>query len=130
MFDELDGAESRCNDIKKEIESYYLKTCEVYNDEHPLSVRGVACQTDPIETDLSGSGGDGRHNVLKMKIALVSKRKRGRPVKSQQTKNGGGGGSSADGGTQVRKYDVILICVWRKAKKKIYFWREFRKCVE
>lgn len=85
LFDELDVAESRCNDIRKEIESFYLKTCEIYNDETPLSVKGVACQTENNE-DTDSTYDEGKPHDIKLKIALVSKRKRGRPVKAQQRK--------------------------------------------
>ncbi|KAK7574449.1 hypothetical protein V9T40_011640 [Parthenolecanium corni] len=85
LFGELDAAESKCAVIKNEIQSTYLKTCELYNDIHLLSVPGVACQTENVEqsTQLSEKQPD-----LKLKISLVSKRKRGRPVKSQQRKRG------------------------------------------
>ncbi|XKL61027.1 hypothetical protein PGB90_008084 [Kerria lacca] len=88
LFDELDIAESRCNDIKKEIESYYLKTCEVYGDELPVSVTGVACQTENAECDSIIQSTENKQGDIKLKIALVSKRKRGRPVKAQQKKRG------------------------------------------
>lgn len=85
MFNELDAAESRCAAIKKEIETYYLKTCEVYDEEYPLSVPGVGCQTET--TELESSLENEQKSDLKLKIALVSKRKRGRPVKAQPRKH-------------------------------------------
>lgn len=84
MFNELDAAESRCAAIRKEIETYYLKTCEVYDDEHQLSVPGVGCQTET--TEFESSLENEQKSDLKLKIALVSKRKRGRPVKAQPRK--------------------------------------------
>lgn len=82
LFEELDATENKCAFIRKEIESIYMKTCEVYNDAPPYSVPGVACQTennDLENTQLSESSSD-----LKLKISLTSKRRRGRPAKVPQ----------------------------------------------
>lgn len=85
LFDELNTAESRCDDIKKEIQSSYLKTCEIYDDETPLGVKGIACQTDTYD-EVDHYQTETKQPDIKLKIALVSKRKRGRPVKAQQKK--------------------------------------------
>lgn len=56
----------------------------MYADEHPLSVPGVGCQTETAELEPLP---ESEHKPdLKLKIALVSKRKRGRPVKAQPRK--------------------------------------------
>lgn len=80
----MDIAESRCAEIKREIESYYLKTCQVYCDEHSISVHGVACQTDDAELGFPSVDSEKMPDI-KLKIALP-KRKRGRPVKAQTPK--------------------------------------------
>lgn len=82
----MDAAESKCAVIKNEIQSTYLKTCELYNDVYLLSVPGVACQTENV--DVQCTQPPEKQPDLKLKISLVSKRKRGRPVKSQQRKRG------------------------------------------
>lgn len=64
----------------------YLKTCELYNDVHLVSVPGVACQTE--NGDVQCTQLPEKQPDLKLKISLVSKRKRGRPVKSQHRKKG------------------------------------------
>ena len=77
----MDVAESRCAEIKREIESYYLKTCQIYDDEHHPSTPGVACQTDFMESTLSLTENEKMPDI-KLKIALP-RRKRGRPMKAQ-----------------------------------------------
>ena len=81
MFNELEEAEHRCSRIKKELETYYLKTCQFYNDTYPSSVDGVACQTDHSELGLPAIENEKMPDI-KLKIALP-KRRRGRPMKSQ-----------------------------------------------
>lgn len=82
LFGELEAAENKCGIIKNEIRVIYMKTCELYNDVYLSSVPGVACQTEDI--DLEFEHVSEKQSDLKLKIALVPTKRRGRPIKSQQ----------------------------------------------
>nr|XP_018895701.1 PREDICTED: zinc finger protein with KRAB and SCAN domains 7-like [Bemisia tabaci] len=52
LFDELEVCEDRCFQLRQNIISWFNTSCQIYGDVNSFVTDGVACQTDPITSDI------------------------------------------------------------------------------